>query len=95
MTTTATTPWYFADGDEGLIRVKTSAPMGSKEFYDADAERFTARVGWGPRPYSLASTAIHSGDYTPVSAEEAREVMAAMRRRILPRRYCHTGRVFT
>jgi hypothetical protein len=62
--------------------------MGSKEFYDADAERFTARGGWGPRPYSLASTAIHSGDYTPVDEAEAMRVMAAMRRRILPRRYC-------
>jgi hypothetical protein len=57
--------WYFADGDRKLIRVKTSAPMGSPGFYDADAERYTARGGWGPRPYSLASTAINSATTRP------------------------------
>jgi hypothetical protein len=30
--------WYFADGQEKLIRVKASAPMGSPKFYDTDAE---------------------------------------------------------
>ena len=47
-TTKALECWYFADGDQALIRVKTGAPMGSPEFYDAEAERFTARGAWGP-----------------------------------------------
>ena len=83
MTTTATPWFFFGDGDRALIRVKACAPMGSDDFYDAPAERFTARGGWGPSRsgYNLASEAINSGDYTPVSVEEAREVMAAMRRR--------------
>jgi hypothetical protein len=76
--------WWFADGDRGLIRVKTSAPMGSKEFFDADAERFTARGGWGPSALglNLASEAINSGDYTPVDEAEVMAVMAAMHRAI-------------
>lgn len=74
--------WYFADGDRKLIRVKTSAPMGSPGFYDADAERYTARGGSGPRPYNLASEAINSGSYTPVDEAEAERVMNAMHRRI-------------
>ncbi|MDT5369281.1 MAG: hypothetical protein QOC62_3712 [Mycobacterium sp.] len=76
--------WFFADGTEALICVHTNAPMGSKEFYDADAERFTARRGWGPlvTGLNLASEAINSGDYMPVSAEEAERVMAAMQQRI-------------
>jgi hypothetical protein len=76
--------WWFADGDRGLIRVKTSAPMGSKEFFDADAERFTARGGWGPSwsGYNLASEAINSGDYAVVDEAEAMRVMAAMHRQI-------------
>jgi hypothetical protein len=74
--------WYFADGDRKLIRVMTSAPMGSNRFYNADAERYTARRGWGPRPYNLASEAINSGSYTPVDEAEAERVMNAMHRRI-------------
>jgi hypothetical protein len=52
-TTKALECWYFADGDQALIRVKTSAPMGSPEFYDAEAERFTARGAWGPSTVRL------------------------------------------
>jgi hypothetical protein len=48
--------WYFADGQEKLIRVKTSAPMGSPEFYDADAEKFTARGGRRPSSHRLSRT---------------------------------------
>jgi hypothetical protein len=83
-TTKALECWYFADGDQALIRVKTSAPMGSPEFYDAEAERFTARGAWGPSRsgWNLASEAINSGDYTPVDEVEAMRVMAAMHRRI-------------
>jgi hypothetical protein len=53
---------YFADGDQALIRVHCDGWHDLAAFYDADAERFTARGGWSSRPYSLASTAIHSGD---------------------------------
>jgi hypothetical protein len=76
--------WFFADGTETLICVHTNAPTGSKEFYNADAERFTARRGWGPlgTGLNLASEAINSGDYLPVSTEEAERVMAAMQQRI-------------
>jgi hypothetical protein len=74
------TMWYFADGDQGLIRVMTNAPMGSEAFFDADADRFTARGGWGASRsgYNLASEAINSGDYTPVDEAQATAVMAAM-----------------
>ena len=83
-TTKALECWYFADGDQALIRVKTSAPMGSEKFYNAEAERFTARGGWGPSRsgYNLASEAINSGDYMPVDEAEAMRVMAAMHRQI-------------
>jgi hypothetical protein len=80
MTTTAT-PWYFADGTEKLIRVKTSAPMGSPAFFDAPAQRYTARVGWieSRSGHNLASEAINSGDYAPVDEAEAMRVMHAIR----------------
>ena len=42
----------------------------------------SARGGWGPRPYNLASEAINSGSYTPVDEAEAERVMNAMHRRI-------------
>jgi hypothetical protein len=76
--------WYFADGDQALIRIRSDAPMGSQDFYDADAERFTARGGWGPSRsgYNLASEAVNSGEYMPVSDAEAMRVMAAMHRAI-------------
>jgi hypothetical protein len=76
--------WYFADGDQALIRIRTSAPMGSPEFFDAPAQRYTARGGWGPSQsgHNLASEAINSGDYTPVLEDEAMRVMAAMHRRM-------------
>jgi hypothetical protein len=76
--------WHFADGDQGLIRVMTSAPMGSKEFYDAEAERFTARGDWRPSAsgYNLASEAINSGSYMPVDEAQVMAVMAAMHRAI-------------
>lgn len=31
--------WYFADGDQALIRIHSDAAMGSQEFFDAPAER--------------------------------------------------------
>jgi hypothetical protein len=76
--------WYFADGDRALIRVKTNAPTGSDAFYDADAEKFTARGGWRPSALGLplASVAIHSGDYSVIDEAEVPAVMAAMHRAI-------------
>jgi hypothetical protein len=61
---------------------KDQRPNGIARIHDADAERYTARGGWGPRPYNLASEAINSGSYTPVDEAEAERVMNAMHRRI-------------
>lgn len=78
--------WYFADGDQKLIRLHTDAPMGSAAFYNAHSERYTARAGWVPSAsgFNLASEAINSGDYTPVGDPvEIARIMAAMHQQML------------
>lgn len=73
--------YYFADGDQGLIRVDSSDEVNSSEFYDSPAQTYHgAPLGWveSPAGNNLPSQATNSGDYQQCDEQEAQQVMAAL-----------------
>jgi hypothetical protein len=74
---------YFADGRQALIRVHVEDCDDLAAFFDAPAQRYTARAGWieSPSGYNLPSEAINSGDYHPVNRVEAQRIKREMDRR--------------
>lgn len=59
---------YFTDGLDGLIRVDTDAPRGSREFIFAEAEKLGADGHWYRG----------RGYYRPATNEEVQRIVAAL-----------------
>lgn len=57
---------YFTNGLDGLIRVDTDAPLGSREFFFAKAEILDADGTWYQQP-DLMIEIFDSGYYRPVT----------------------------
>jgi hypothetical protein len=68
---------YFTDGLTGLIRVYTAAPLGSKDFFFAKAEKLGADGNWFEKP-KLMFELLNSGYYEPATEDEVDQMISAM-----------------
>jgi hypothetical protein len=68
---------YLADGNQALIRVDSDAPIHSREFGAATAERYHGRRhGWvGPyKGWTLHDKVTNAGRYDPVDAAQVPDI---------------------
>lgn len=66
---------YFTDGVSGFIRVNTVAPIGSREFFFAKAEKLDAEGTWFEKP-KLMVELLNSGYYEPATDDEVAYIIS-------------------
>src|ERR1700722_9871383 len=67
---------YFTDGLNGFIRVDTAAPLGSRDFFFAKAEKLDANGAWFEKS-KLMFELLNSGYYEPATPEEVDQMRSA------------------
>jgi hypothetical protein len=66
---------YFTNGLDGLIRVDTDAPRGSREFFFAKAEILDADGTWFEQR-KLMLEILDSGYFRPATPDEADQIIS-------------------